>query len=386
MLRHLKMELVKRGQQQVELNEASRLEARSSAEAEGSDQLDARSHHKTSKLTKQRPPGAQSNSEPEAAAAAAAATTKKGAKKNNTKARNRRSSKPLMEKRRRARINECLDILKSYVLTDSSNLSHLGITITPDTVDMDSDTDKDPDSDNKSASSSQLVKFDEESIACQVLKSSGLIHRHRGRKNPNKLEKADILELTVDYVRRLHEQRDQLLITTNTHQTTTTIPMEANSMASPLTVSLKWPQQQQMTIPPSPPPSSASNSPQPLLAISSNLLMPTTQRPTAASNHYQHQQQLELSPPDDRSITKSFLVSNQENEQNLVLDLTNRTAQQNRRQREEKSQLISSEQQGNNNQTGRIMQQVAHSYQHQNPYWRPDQTTWNPLSQQYAFH
>ena len=36
--------------------------------------------------------------------------------------RGRRSSKPQMEKRRRARINECLDILKSYVLTDSDNL------------------------------------------------------------------------------------------------------------------------------------------------------------------------------------------------------------------------------------------------------------------------
>lgn len=96
----------------------------------------------------------------------------------------RRSSKPLMEKRRRARINQCLDILKSYVLTDSNILEQLGI----DTM----------------ASENQ----DEETIARKILKNSGLIHRHRGRKNPNKLEKADILELTVDYVRRLHEQRD----------------------------------------------------------------------------------------------------------------------------------------------------------------------------------
>ena len=101
--------------------------------------------------------------------------------------RSRRASKPQMEKRRRARINECLDALKSYVLTDSTNLIHLGI---------------DP-----AASENQ----DEETIARTILKSSGLIYRHKGRKNPNKLEKADILELTVDYVRRLHEQRSQLL-------------------------------------------------------------------------------------------------------------------------------------------------------------------------------
>lgn len=100
--------------------------------------------------------------------------------------RGRRSSKPQMEKRRRARINECLDILKSYVLKDTSNLNRLGIDLT--------------------ASENQ----DEETIARSILKSSGLINRHRGRKNPNKLEKADILELTVDYVRRLHEQRDEL--------------------------------------------------------------------------------------------------------------------------------------------------------------------------------
>lgn len=108
--------------------------------------------------------------------------------------RGRRSSKPQMEKRRRARINECLDILKSYVLTDSSNLNRLGIDL--------------------SASENR----DEETIARNILKSSGLINRHRGRKNPNKLEKADILELTVDYVRRLHEQRNELLTVTSNHQ------------------------------------------------------------------------------------------------------------------------------------------------------------------------
>lgn len=108
--------------------------------------------------------------------------------KQQKRVRGRRSSKPAMEKRRRARINECLNILKSYVLNDSTNLNRLGIDLT--------------------AGENQL---DEESIACHILKSSGLINRHRGRKNPNKLEKADILELTVDYVRRLHEQRDELL-------------------------------------------------------------------------------------------------------------------------------------------------------------------------------
>lgn len=99
----------------------------------------------------------------------------------------KRSSKPLMEKKRRARINECLDTLKNYVLKDSNNLNHLGVDTT--------------------ASENQ----DEETIARTILKSSGLINRHKGRKNPNKLEKADILELAVDYVRRLNDQRDFLL-------------------------------------------------------------------------------------------------------------------------------------------------------------------------------
>jgi hypothetical protein len=121
--------------------------------------------------------------------------TEPSAARQQKRVRGRRSSKPAMEKRRRARINECLDILKSYVLNDSTNLNRLGIDL--------------------SASENQL---DEESIARQILKTSGLINRHRGRKNPNKLEKADILELTVDYVRRLHEQRDELLSTNNQQQ------------------------------------------------------------------------------------------------------------------------------------------------------------------------
>lgn len=161
----------------------------------------------------------------------------------------------MMEKRRRARINECLDILKSYVLTDTSNLSHLGIDATAN--------------ENR----------DEESIARTILKSSGLINRHRGRKNPNKLEKADILELTVDYVRRLHEQRDQLLAHSDNHLTgsnhhessisTTTsvhymplpeiIPAHLNQPLT-LDLSLKSRLHGQST-PPSPPPSSASSSP-----------------------------------------------------------------------------------------------------------------------------
>lgn len=122
--------------------------------------------------------------------------------------RGRRSSKPQMEKRRRARINECLDILKSYVLNDTANLNRFGI---------------DP-----AASENQ----DEDTIARQILKSSGLIHRHKGRKNPNKLEKADILELTVNYVRRLHEQRDELLITSTTTSSATSSPPIATTTSN----------------------------------------------------------------------------------------------------------------------------------------------------------
>lgn len=101
--------------------------------------------------------------------------------KQKQRQRQRRASKPLMEKKRRARINECLDTLKAYVLQDSStNFQALG-------VDADS--------------------ADEDSLARLILHSSGLINRHGGRKNASKLEKADILELTVDYVRRLHERQ-----------------------------------------------------------------------------------------------------------------------------------------------------------------------------------
>jgi len=160
--------------------------------------------------------------------------------------RGRRSSKPMMEKRRRARINQCLDTLKSYVLTDSNNLSRLGI-----------DT-------------SLAENHDEEKIARTILKSSGLIHRHRGRKNPNKLEKADILELTVDYVRRLHEQRDQLMVNQSR-------PGQPTQAGKPVPVQLLDPLRLELELepvraaPPSPPPSSASSSPQPLLALSSNV-------------------------------------------------------------------------------------------------------------------
>lgn len=170
--------------------------------------------------------------------------------------RGRRSSKPMMEKRRRARINQCLDILKSYVLTDSTNLSQLGIDATT------------------------RENQDEETIARNILKSSGLINRHRGRKNPNKLEKADILELTVDYVRRLHQR---LVSSSNTNTVNDPINRQSQqptscSMSSPLTLDLspvdnhkpaKHIALKPAGAPPSPPPSSASSSPQPLLSISS---------------------------------------------------------------------------------------------------------------------
>lgn len=155
--------------------------------------------------------------------------------------RGRRSSKPAMEKRRRARINECLDILKSYVLTDSSNLSHLGVKLAGDEL------------------------RDEESVAREVLKSSGLINRHRGRKNPNKLEKADILELTVDYVHRLHKQRDQLMALRARQGLANLLPQRplANrpDLDQPLTLDLSPRSRLDHRPPPTPPPSSASSSP-----------------------------------------------------------------------------------------------------------------------------
>lgn len=164
--------------------------------------------------------------------------------------RGRRSSKPQMEKRRRARINQCLDILKAYVFTDSANLTSLGV--------------------EKGADENE-----EEAIARQILKSSGLINRHRGRKNLNKLEKADILELTVDYVRRLHEQRDKLMQQQQQHPIRSGYlappPSRASSnCSSPLMLNLATPMQQPQAAFPSPPPSSASSSPQPLLNVCAN--------------------------------------------------------------------------------------------------------------------
>lgn len=180
--------------------------------------------------------------------------------------RGRRSSKPAMEKKRRARINQCLDILKSYVLNDSNNLIQLGI--------------------DTNATENQT----EENIAKHILTSSGLINRHRGRKNTNKLEKADILELTVDYVRRLHIQRNELIL----NQQNSNKRLPSMPISQPLTnpISLNCPLPTPPNIPrltnnnnscmragytaslgnilPSPP-SSASSSPQPLLAISSNI-------------------------------------------------------------------------------------------------------------------
>lgn len=162
--------------------------------------------------------------------------------------RGRRSSKPMMEKKRRARINQCLDILKSYVLNDSNNLIQLGVDTTT------------------------KENLTEETIAKHILTSSGLINRHRGRKNTNKLEKADILELTVDYVRRLHLQRNELIKqNVNNSRLTTTL-------TRPLSLNLQLPVYQKNVAlqaasvfpSPSPPPSSASSSPQPLLSIASN--------------------------------------------------------------------------------------------------------------------
>lgn len=166
--------------------------------------------------------------------------------------RGRRSSKPMMEKRRRARINECLDTLKNYVLTDTNNLEKLGIDTT--------------------ARENQ----NEETIARSILKSSGLINRHRGRKNPNKLEKADILELTVDYVRRLHEQRDQLMsINRSLSSNQQKYANKGSNISSPLSLNLS-PIDKNLGCHraniPTPPPSSASSSPQPLLSISSNII------------------------------------------------------------------------------------------------------------------
>lgn len=150
--------------------------------------------------------------------------------------RGRRSSKPAMEKRRRARMNQSLDELKFYVLNDQNNLRRLGI------------------------DASSIENMDEETVARTMLKSSGLIHRHRGRKNPNKLEKADILELTVDYVRMLLKQ-------TAGHRVAPSVPL---TLSLPLTDQARLSLQ---AIPPSPPNSlgsSGSPTPQPLLAISAN--------------------------------------------------------------------------------------------------------------------
>ena len=46
----------------------------------------------------------------------------------------RRSSKPLMEKRRRARINTCLEILKSYVLKETTENMKISTNTSQDTA------------------------------------------------------------------------------------------------------------------------------------------------------------------------------------------------------------------------------------------------------------
>lgn len=167
---------------------------------------------------------------------------------NPRRIRGRRSSKPAMEKRRRARMNQSLDELKFYVLNDQNNLRRLGI------------------------DASSIENMDEETVARTMLKSSGLIHRHRGRKNPNKLEKADILELTVDYVRMLLKQNEQLLAQRgdeNTHRDQL-CPLRPLSLSLPLTDQARLNLQ---TIPPSPPnslDSSGSPTPHPTLICMAN--------------------------------------------------------------------------------------------------------------------
>ena len=195
---------------------------------------------------------------PQSAANLSDSSNKKRASQSGRTARNRRASKPAMEKRRRARINECLDMLKSYVLNDSTNRLCFA-----------------DESKSTSASNANAENQDEETVAQILLKSSGLINRHRGRKNPNKLEKADILELTVDYVRRLHEQRNELLEQQQAANILNLVRTQTSSFNSgghfqvpdhlnqPLTLDLspksRFNCQQQQ--PPTPPPSSASSSP-----------------------------------------------------------------------------------------------------------------------------
>lgn len=231
MLRHLKMELRREQQQLEQLENRSYLAGNNTA------------NHKiepSAQAGQQQAPGSNETKTPR-------------------RVRGRRSSKPQMEKRRRARINQCLDILKSYVLTDSTASQRHSATDTENQI-------------------------DEETIARNILQSTGLINRHRGRKNPNKLEKADILELTVDYVRRLHQQRDQLILKTASHQNACSVlatpangQQQQQQHMRPLTLELPATTQAalQAAALPSPPPSSASNSPQPLLSISSNIQLNT---------------------------------------------------------------------------------------------------------------
>lgn len=262
MLRHLKMEF--RRQQ------ANQIEAKQTTHDDNNQELNVVDKSLTNTTT--------------------TATTK------HRRVRGRRSSKPMMEKKRRARINQCLDILKSYVLNDSNNLIQLGI------------------------DASSRENQTEETIAKHILTSSGLINRHRGRKNTNKLEKADILELTVDYVRRLHLQRNELIEMNqhnNNNRLTTTI-------TSPLSLNLQAPYYQKNEAKtnciglqanifpsPSPPPSSASSSPQPLLSITSMNQQQINCCPTNNNNNYLNVL--------DLSVTKANCLTANNNWQNVKL-------------------------------------------------------------------
>ncbi|KAG9510376.1 hypothetical protein GZH46_01086 [Fragariocoptes setiger] len=101
-----------------------------------------------------------------------------------------------MEKRRRARINTCLDILKSYVLTN-----------TP----LDLSRHKQQNETNGyghhvvTSTSSNNAEID--TILKPSMNTNSGNSKKSRQRNPNKLEKADILEMTVEYVRRLHLER-----------------------------------------------------------------------------------------------------------------------------------------------------------------------------------
>lgn len=192
MLRHLKMELKRDQAQQQQL---ASLACAGRENAPTTTKVSSTKQHSQLSLLDRRLPATPIIDTSSSAAAAAGKAPKRQ--------RGRRSSKPQMEKRRRARINDSLETLKSYVLNDPATLEGLGIDereLEPQLMDWSS---------SGEPLSSEATGERERALAARILQTSGLIHRHRGRKNPNKLEKADILELAVDYVKRLHARRNQ---------------------------------------------------------------------------------------------------------------------------------------------------------------------------------